>query len=179
MCTRRVEPAGAAATRVAAEDLEALLGEIRERPGYAGFLLPLPAAELRAAATAGPVVLVNVSDLGSHALIVTADRTDTVALPDIGPGVVAATEAHFAAVVAVALAEAPASAARDGAESVIEDVLGWLWDAVAEPVLDALGELAAAGTRGLGTRLWWSATARAVAVARRGPPPSRRRSHGP
>ncbi len=140
--------------RASAAELDRLVERIRHRRGFGGFLRPPPAAELRAAAAGGPVVLVNVSDLGSHALVVTPGGVDAVALPDLGPGIVAAQEARLAAAVGDALAAAPPSAARGVAEAEIAGILEWLWDVAAGPVLDAL---AAAGGPGPG-RVWWSAT---------------------
>lgn len=54
--------------RVLADEFDGLLEKIRREPGFEGFLLPLPVGELLVAATSGPVVLVNVSEIRSDAL---------------------------------------------------------------------------------------------------------------
>jgi tetratricopeptide (TPR) repeat protein len=58
--------------REAAALLEQIIVEIRTIPGSENFLLPLPIEELLPAAESGPVVLVNISDIRSDALILTA-----------------------------------------------------------------------------------------------------------
>ena len=57
--------------REAAEAFDRVIAEIRELPGFDGFLRPPPVHDLLAAAADGPVVIVNVSRFGSHALILT------------------------------------------------------------------------------------------------------------
>ena len=57
--------------REAAEAFDRVIAEIRATPGFHGFLRPSPVCELAAAAAEGPVVVVNVSRFGSHALILT------------------------------------------------------------------------------------------------------------
>src|SRR5262249_42114621 len=63
-----------------------LIVEIRALPGFGGFLRPPPVGELAAAATAGPVVVVTVSQFGSYALILTKDGVeDPLPLPGLTP----------------------------------------------------------------------------------------------
>jgi hypothetical protein len=57
--------------RAAAAAFDQVIGEIRRRPGFRGFLRPPPAADLLAAAAEGPVVVVAVSQFGAYALILT------------------------------------------------------------------------------------------------------------
>ena len=65
--------------RRAARDWDAAVDQIRQIKGFEHFLRPVPFTDLRAAASDGPVVIVNISRHGSHALIITpaADRTLT------------------------------------------------------------------------------------------------------
>ncbi|WP_243726176.1 CHAT domain-containing protein [Actinomadura rubrisoli] len=58
------------------------------------------------------------------------------------------------------LAARRASASLDAselrrAESVLHDVLGWLWDAAAEPILAALGHTTVPGPDDAWPRVWW------------------------
>jgi hypothetical protein len=55
-----------------AQEREDLLVEIRQRPGFGNFLRPLPFSTLRGAARDGPVVIINISQYRSDALIVTS-----------------------------------------------------------------------------------------------------------
>ena len=51
-----------------------IIAEIREQPGFAGFLRPPEIRDLLAAGADRPVVVVDVSRFGSHALIMTPGR---------------------------------------------------------------------------------------------------------
>ncbi|MDI3417777.1 CHAT domain-containing protein [Streptomyces luteolus] len=122
-----------------------------EHPGL-GLLRPVRAwdeQELRAIAEPGPVVLVNVSSYGSHALVVTARGVDAVPLARLDPDSVAGQLRAFQD--ALLRIEAP-DTSRDQslrAQRTVHGTLGWLWEAVTGPVLDQLGP-------GVGGRVWWS-----------------------
>ncbi|MEU4761788.1 CHAT domain-containing protein [Actinosynnema sp. NPDC023794] len=121
------------------------VAEVRGLPGLADFLRPRPCAELLGAAADGPIVIVNVSALRCDALVMTPDGVDVVPLPGL--------TAHDASERADELAAA-AHAAHDLAgvvahNAVLSDVLAWLWQAVAEPVLAHVGAA---------PRLWWCPT---------------------
>jgi hypothetical protein len=69
--------------RRAARDWDATVDQVRQEvEGFEHFLRPVPFTDLRAVASVGPVVIVNVSRHGSHALIVTP-----MAGPNPGPAV--------------------------------------------------------------------------------------------
>ncbi|MGW4026884.1 CHAT domain-containing protein, partial [Streptomyces sp. NPDC005009] len=138
-------------------ELDRLLDEIRQDPQDAGFLRPPEPAELRATARDGPVVLVNVSGFGSHALLVRPSGVDAVPLPALDAfGAEQRVRAFYDALETLRH-RAPAGHRRE-AESAVKGVLGWLWETVAHPVLRALGldRPPAPGTAP--PRLWWSAT---------------------
>ncbi|MFD0316249.1 CHAT domain-containing protein [Streptomyces flavalbus] len=131
-----------------AHELDALLERVRALPGLEGFLLPPPAARLAAEAHSGPVVMVNVSRYRSDALILTPHGTvDVCALPGLDPGTVHDRLTDLRA------------ALDDGAEddaALAEDLLPWLWDTVAEPVLDRLGLTGPLPAHPADApRLWW------------------------
>jgi tetratricopeptide (TPR) repeat protein len=132
-----------------AEEFDAAIEQIRARPEFAGFLRPPPVSDLVAAAAEGPVVIVNVSRFGSHALILTSGGVlEPVRLDDLTPDRVAAQVTGFLAAVGSTLA-------TQTAEQSLTGVLGWLWDAIAGPVLD---QLAITGPPQAGQpwpRLWW------------------------
>ncbi|MGA4844329.1 CHAT domain-containing protein [Streptomyces sp. G45] len=135
--------------RLAAEWRE-LSARIRaEHPGL-GLLRPVrdwDEDELRATAAAGPVVLVNVSPYGSHALLVTEHAIDAVPLPDLDPETTATRRRAFED--ALVRLDAPDTSRKHSqrAQQVVRDTLAWLWRAVTGPVLDRLP-----GAR----RVWWS-----------------------
>ena len=88
----------AARQRRLADEWSRLVQQARAAVNDASFLAPTPFAELRAAATEGTVVIVNVSDLGSHAVLInSAARTGSrhggavqeVELPGLTPSAAA------------------------------------------------------------------------------------------
>lgn len=103
----------------------------------------------------GPVVVVNVSRFGSHALVLTAERTRVIPLSGLTPEAV--QERRVALDLAQDLLRAPTAAPelRRAAGRFVTRLLGWLWDVVAGPVLDALGLGPASGPL---PRLWWLPT---------------------
>ncbi|MEU6866187.1 CHAT domain-containing protein [Streptomyces sp. NPDC046876] len=133
-----------------AREWDALVTEIRSRPGFAYFMLPVPFAELSQATAGGPLVLVNVSRFRCDALVVEPGRVRLVPLPALdAEEAQRRTERYLAAVDRLGR---PGAAAGPVQQTVL-DTLEWLWDAVAAPVLDSSG---AAAWRG--GRLWWCAT---------------------
>jgi hypothetical protein len=139
-----------------AADLDALIDRIRRLPGFERFLLPPPTAALVAAASNGPVVLVNVAPLRADALVLTATGVDVVPLGDVGPAAVVEQLERFLAALATAQDAASAAGAdgRDRAEAAIGAVLGWLWDRITGPVLGRLGITCTPGGRhGVAARL--------------------------
>ncbi|PSL43003.1 CHAT domain-containing protein [Saccharothrix carnea] len=128
----------------AAARRDRLLARIRALPGFADFLRPPPMAELRAAASGGPVVVVNTSRHRCDALVLTAHGVDVVPLPGLTLDDATRTASRFAA--ALAATTTPGQAEAD-AQHVVTEVLAWLWHAVVGPVLDHLGPV---------DRVWWS-----------------------
>jgi hypothetical protein len=112
---------------------------------------PLPGeAELRAAAAGGPIVVVNISGYRSDAILITADGLDHLPLPELSdaPGRFHNFRTALNGV------DNPESGWREraAAQQEINATLEWLWDAVAEPVLDALGYSAPGESL---PRVWW------------------------
>ncbi|WP_436532783.1 CHAT domain-containing protein [Actinoplanes sp. HUAS TT8] len=116
-----------------------LLHEIRQLAGFERFQTPPSGPELRRLAEPGPIVIVTTSRYRCDALLVTADHdVRLVPLPNLAHAdVVAASESLLT---------------TDPTEDpgLLQDMLGWLWDTVAAPVLDALPEAPAQTSR-----LWW------------------------
>ncbi|MFC7644842.1 hypothetical protein ACFQX6_32270 [Streptosporangium lutulentum] len=120
-------------------DWDGLLGRIRDVPGFEGFLLPPSIDDLRRQAVDGPVVMVNVSEHRCDALVLTADAdlpVRVVELPALGDGAVTGQVSRF--YTALGATGGSMGERRRGQREMLA-VLGWLWDAVAEPVLAELG----------------------------------------
>jgi hypothetical protein len=105
----------------------------------------------------GPVVIVNASRRGCHALIVDAGskRVRVVTLPNLS--------LETAGVQANGMLQALANRAFPDWEKdrhAMLDVLDWLWDAIAEPVLTVLGYTSTPKTGSMWPRVWWCPTGR-------------------
>ncbi|MFG2456074.1 CHAT domain-containing protein [Streptomyces sp. NPDC048523] len=138
----------------AAAEREALLASIRRLPGLERFLLPPDAAELRAAAEHGPVVVVNVSGLRCDALVVTTGGVRCVPLPGLTRDRLrTAARAHLRLVAGLRRPGPPQQ--RTAAAETLRETLAWLWSAVADPVLADLG---LDHRDDAWPRLWWCPT---------------------
>ncbi|GAA1021365.1 CHAT domain-containing protein [Acrocarpospora pleiomorpha] len=130
--------------RMAAE-LADVMERIRSLDGFASFALPPSIEELTEQATAGPVVTFNVSSLRSDALILTRTGISAVELPGLDQASLADRIDRFR----------QALSSRD--DAVILDVLAWLWDVAAAPVLHELGlDAPPPGDITRWPRVWWA-----------------------
>jgi tetratricopeptide (TPR) repeat protein len=133
--------------RSLAREWDALVDQVRALPGRQNFLQSRSYDDLRRAARPGPVVMLNASITGCHALVITADAAEprVVDLP-------ALTHADV-----LHRAEDLLATAGTGQHdsSVLADTLAWLWTAVAEPVLAALGFARQPAQARQLPRLWW------------------------
>ncbi|MGD0607618.1 MAG: CHAT domain-containing protein [Streptosporangiaceae bacterium] len=135
-----------------AAELDELLDTIRRMPGLAGFLKPPALAELTARCTGGHVAVINLSDnLRCDALILNASGLRVVPLPELDFTEAEARADAFRANVLDSLVSAPA------ADQVV-DTLGWLWNTITAPVLDAIGATAEPQAGAPWPRLWWVPT---------------------
>ncbi|MFD0024691.1 CHAT domain-containing protein [Streptomyces sp. NPDC058382] len=133
------------------ERWDVLLGEIRSLDGLADFAGPPSPQRLLAGAAEGAVVYLNVSRFRSDAVVVAPDGIRSVPLrvtPD-------EAEHHRRALDS---ALDPANADEPARAGAVQEVLGWLWDALAEPVLDALKDLHGAHQGNGLPRVWWVPT---------------------
>jgi tetratricopeptide (TPR) repeat protein len=139
----------------AAAEFAALIDQIRALPGFGTFLLPPEPDQLTRHAGQGPIVVLNVSSYRSDAITLTPAGITAVALPELSIDALAGqTEAFEQAL--LTLADEPVTrSARTAAQDQLSLVLEWLWDTVAEPVLDHLGFRHPA-VRGEWPRIWWA-----------------------
>ncbi|MEW1828073.1 CHAT domain-containing protein [Streptomyces sp. NPDC088196] len=141
-----------------AEQWQWLLTRIRGLDGFEDFLLPPSAERMQREAQEGPIVLVNIDRLRSDALVVTTKGIELVPL-DVTEGRLAHTARQFLAAVSVGVDATRAQ--RKAAAETVFDTLEWLWDTIAEPVLDAAGltrPIPEGAPHGAVPRLWWSAS---------------------
>lgn len=149
-------PANATRTRDLAAERERLIAHVRALPGFADFLEPPTTARLRHATAGAPAVLVAAHALGGAALVVPGDPArpvTAVRLPGLRDDVVRDLTARLRKAVADAHDQSCPFDRREAAQGELHDVLEWLWDHVAEPVLDAAVPHGAGGPEP--PRLWW------------------------
>ncbi|WP_053042542.1 CHAT domain-containing protein [Streptomyces sp. KE1] len=136
----------------------ALLRRVRALDGFAEFLMPPRAAALTTAAAEGPVVYVYAAVKRCDALILTGDPDDPVTVVPLHrlrePELARQAEA-LATAVDRSADPAVDPAARRAAQAEVLEVLAWLWDTVAEPVLTALGHTGPPDPGRPWPRLWW------------------------
>lgn len=141
--------------------------EVRRLPGRADFQAPLPADRLLGAADEGPVVWLNATDLRCDALVLADGRVTVVPLTGLtSQSLLERGNVYLEALSWAAQSRGPEDfLVRERFRSELVDMLGWLWDTVTEPVLDALGftgRSAGAGRAGDSggplPRLWWCPT---------------------
>jgi len=138
-----------------AREREEVLAAIQALPGHAGFPRS-EAVDLEAAAAAGPVVVVNVSRYRCDALALTDRGVLLIPLPALTADDVARVAEGFLRLVRrVRIVSELSTADRRRLDDRLRDVLAWLWEVVAAPVLDRLG----LGRRERDwPRLWWCPT---------------------
>lgn len=172
---------GASATALSGEHRHALAREwehlvdtIRELPGMQGFMRPPLVEDLLSGSSGrGPIAVVNVSGLSCDALLITDGQVKALSLPRLDQGeVVLRAEVFRAAVARVRYSGVP-DEERESAKHEIHATLAWLWESVAEPVLNALGITQPAievGQSGLSLshdtlpRMWWVPTGALTAL---------------
>jgi hypothetical protein len=135
-----------------------LVVQVRALGGeFTNFLRPPTAHQLRAAATGGSVVVVNVSQWRSDALIVTTKGIQVLPLPTLTLDLLVNQSYHYLR----ALHEFESGRHDPTAwiilEQAISSTLEWIWDAIVEPVLISLGHTETpSGQRW--PRVWWCPT---------------------
>ncbi|TFK38017.1 CHAT domain-containing protein [Crucibulum laeve] len=126
---------------------------IRQKEGFKNFLLLSDnILDLQNYATEGPIVVVNVTTHRSDAVIIASSGVTSLSLPLF-------TENAYLSNAAVLLAIRAGSYDDDDASSRFEEVLKWLWDAVACPILDQMGYTERASNRDTPPRIWWMTSA--------------------
>ncbi|MGI5230380.1 CHAT domain-containing protein [Actinoallomurus sp. CA-142502] len=139
-------------TRLAlASRWDSLLERIRDQPGFAAFARGPELAALQATAEAGPIVFLNVSTYRSDAIILESGGVRTIRLPAVTPQAVAEQ-----------VRKTTDAVRREhlldlGRQECFGEVLAWLWDAVAEPVVRAL-DLHRPQPGEAPPRVWWVPT---------------------
>ncbi|KAI0804900.1 CHAT domain-containing protein [Xylaria sp. FL0064] len=111
--------------REAVQELDELRLRIRAQPGFKNFHLPPPIDDLKAAAHPDPIIIINLSPYRCDAFVIECHQVRVLGLPNL------TLEEVHRYVDELHTSHQPATPPTS--------LLEWLWDAVAHPVLDALG----------------------------------------
>ncbi|KAF8205151.1 CHAT domain-containing protein [Mycena galopus ATCC 62051] len=139
-----------------------VLQQIRELPGFEGFLLSKPISELFLAAKMGPVAIVNISQYGCDALILLpglADKVIHVPLRDFTIHEAQTLVKSLAPIVGTTGRNDRFYGSREGEmtpENTFSHILSELWLKIVRPVLNAL-TITTPVSQDLG-RIWWCPT---------------------
>ncbi|MFF5225065.1 CHAT domain-containing protein [Dactylosporangium sp. NPDC000521] len=131
-----------------------IVAEVRQRPGLEHFLLPPALDTLLPPPDTGPVVMVYTSPWRCDALVVRHSGVHVVPLRAL---TAADADQHLGEYLdALGRSERErTAAARLSAEIAVNDLLGWAWDTIAEPVLAALDVGRHEDDGRPWPRLWW------------------------
>ncbi|HEU5472708.1 MAG TPA: CHAT domain-containing protein [Actinophytocola sp.] len=139
-----------------ASAFHATIAEIRALEGYKAFLLPPEPAQMVRHAERGPIVVINVSRYRSDAILVQQQGVTSIALPDVGRDVLIDRIRTFYHALDSAHEPGSNPEQRRHAQEMIHEVLAWLWDAAAKPILDELGYCHTPEPGAAWPRLWWA-----------------------
>ncbi|KAM5342202.1 hypothetical protein ACJ41O_015233 [Fusarium nematophilum] len=121
----------------AGREFDELVERIRKLPDFENFLRAPGLEAMNDIAEKGPIVIVNVSIICCNAFIIQWDSIESIPLPDLSRSAV----------------EARVLKGDRGSPNVLE----WLWDVIAKPVLDALG-FTQPPSDGEWPHIWWIPT---------------------
>ena len=146
--------------RAAYKDLGELLERIRRVPGFEGFQRPPQIDQLTRFMRSGPVVMISAGLSRSDALILTgdgrsSDPVQVVRLPGLHREEAARQAERLAKAGHASLRDLTPDNRRAQVRDEVVDVLAWLWEVAAAPVLDHLGFTSAPPDGSDWPRLWW------------------------
>ena len=137
-------------------EFSAVLEQIRGMDDFRSFALPPTASDLQAESRSGPVVTFSVSTYRADALLLTEDGVTCLELPGLTYERLTAEVDAFHSALETATDAAASRAGRRDAQARLRTTLEWLWDAAAEPVLDALGYDSGPEPDQAWPRVWWA-----------------------
>ncbi|KAF3927995.1 hypothetical protein AA313_de0200362 [Arthrobotrys entomopaga] len=126
--------------RNASRQFDEILQDIRAKPGFENFLQPLTLDQIQATANPDPIVVINVDLLRSDAIIIESHRIRSIELVGLDPPKV----------------RKQLNILRRGNQEAW-DVLEWLWESIALPVLEEL-DITGPPKDGKWPRIWWVPT---------------------
>lgn len=140
----------------AAAAWDTTVAEIRK--STPSFLRSDRLADLLPAATHSPVVVVNMSDFRCDALVATSTGVTCVPLPSLTSADIRQRTTRYLEAFTFLEKEDEAGTDSPESERTLSEVLEWLWDTMAEPVLAALGIHGVPAPGEPWPRIWWCPT---------------------
>jgi tetratricopeptide (TPR) repeat protein len=132
-----------------------VIKQIRAEPGFSRFLLPPLLSELLPPPDTGPVIVLQASAIRCDAIILRTSGAELVPLPRLTAQEIYDQAAAQLSAVDRARDAGAGPGERDMAEQRLAELLGWLWDAVAAPVLGHLAITGPPAPGGDWPRIWW------------------------
>ncbi|MFF2957010.1 CHAT domain-containing protein [Kitasatospora sp. NPDC057965] len=133
------------------------LAEVRALPGLEDFLAPPRFEALAPAAADGPVIIVNISSIRCDAIILLPEgRLKVVPLNGVEMREMDRVANTYVQHRENAVGPDATGLTRERSRHTTHDTLEWLWEHIASPVLEHLGEADGSGTP---PRIWWCPTA--------------------
>ncbi|KAF5227007.1 hypothetical protein FANTH_14909 [Fusarium anthophilum] len=130
----------------AVAELDTCLKEIRCVPGHEQFMLGQTATEMQECITEGSIVVINITDFRSDAIVVSNNSIQTIALPELSAS------------------ETRAWASKDwstkkrseqrGRNDEFLDYLSWLWNVCVKHIIAEISASQTNSSKGL-PRVWW------------------------
>jgi hypothetical protein len=172
LLAERIQSQNADRRHAASVRYDDLVAKIRQFDGFEDFGLQLRAEMLKRQAAKGPIVMVNTSVWGCDALIVTLDQIERKPLSMLDLKIIEkkveifrhslkAIQKLSSKLPATQAIETKEKAMSDGTkiaehEALLIEVLEWLWETVAEPVLRHLGYTTTPTEEEKWPHVWWS-----------------------
>ena len=129
-------------------DLDTLIAHIRRLERFERFLLGPSESEVKALPGSGSIVIFNVSDIRSDAIIIDRDRIRSLRLPSLQYSEVRLYAKRLLKAVHTCMK-------AHEAKSELTKVLEWLWDVAVMPILEALGFTQTPSKNAQWPRVWW------------------------
>lgn len=139
-----------------AQRWDAAVLRARSLPGFERFLCPPRAAELLDGP--GTIVVLNVGGHRCDALLIQEGRLDVIRLPDLNADELNRQVTLFTDTIPFVQLNPDDAESQRLAEQPLRQVLSWLWDVVAWPVLDHLDLTHPPQSGGSPPKIWWLPT---------------------
>ena len=146
--------------RDAATRLQDCLNRIRLERGYEGFLLEPIVDELQQTASEGPIVIVNATDIGCDAIIVSTSKIQAIALPEMNfsqaPSFFQQKLGRYRSIDHEQCRNHKRDLEYDTG-GVGSDEMSCLWFSCVKPILEELKDIQESDSHEL-PRIWWIGT---------------------